>query len=84
MLSLYTVSCNFCQRAYNLTELPSHEVTCLRLKCSNELCALPLDLITDPIIFTFREDEFVACSKKCKKVSRFGMILKQKNETEAF
>jgi len=32
--------------------------------------------------FTIMGEEFVSCSKKCKKVTKFAYMLRQKNEQE--
>jgi len=34
------------------------------------------------IKFTIMGEEFVSCSKKCKKVTKFAYMLRQKNEHE--
>lgn len=35
---------------------------------------------TNRVKFTIMGEEFVSCSKKCKKVTKFAYMLQQKNE----
>ena len=36
----------------------------------------------DTFTFNMNGEEFVSCSKKCKKVTRFAVMLKKNNETD--
>ena len=36
----------------------------------------------DTVKFTVNGEEKVTCSKKCKKVTKFSILLKKSNETE--
>lgn len=36
----------------------------------------------DTVKFTINSEEKVACSKKCKKVTKFAVMLKKNSETE--
>jgi hypothetical protein len=62
--------------------------------CANELCNIPLETIVQDNQVRFKitrldsfGDEFItekiACSKKCKKVAKFGFILKLGTENES-
>ena len=56
---------------------------CLNTMCANELCGAPLESLQPENLVKFivsgggrdADEEKVACSKKCKKVARFGFIL---------
>jgi hypothetical protein len=65
-----------------MKEIREHEIACERSKCSNELCGIPLEDIPDTVKFQFGNEEKVACSKKCKKVTKFALMLKRKSEAE--
>jgi hypothetical protein len=43
---------------------------------------LSLENMPDTYTFTVNGEEKVACSKKCKKVTKFSVLLKRSNETE--
>jgi hypothetical protein len=72
-------------------EILTHEtLRCKNTVCANELCGTSLDMIPPENLIKFiipldegREQERVACSKKCKKVARFGYILKNGSENES-
>lgn len=53
--------------------MPKHMTTCLKTLCSNELCSAKF---TDQS-FRFSVDgvQLIACSKKCKKVTKFAKLL---------
>jgi hypothetical protein len=81
------ISCATCNKGLPLKELIKHEVICLQSVCSNELCGIDLDKKNnrssdDKVRFTIMGEEFVSCSKKCKKVTKFSYMLKQNNEQE--
>ena len=40
------------------------------------------NLQVEKIKFTIMGEEFVSCSKKCKKVTKFAYMLRQNNEQE--
>lgn len=90
MLMNYQILCHHCNKPQLMKEIVSHETLhCLNTLCSNELCGTSLDLIpldnqVKFILTTANEDdeEKIACSKKCKKVAKFGHILKQNSENE--
>jgi hypothetical protein len=74
-----------------MRELYAHETLyCLNKTCANELCGAPLETLPKDQLIRFSivkiEDddrrERLACSKKCKKVAKFGYILKNMSETE--
>jgi hypothetical protein len=74
----------FCRKPYPLKDIITHEGACERSKCSNELCGISLENLPDTVKFKIKitGEEKVACSKKCKKVTKFGYILKRTNEGE--
>ena len=65
-------------------EIGSHEGACERSKCSNELCGMALENVQDTVKFRVVAggEEKVACSRKCKKVTKFSMMLKRNSENE--
>ena len=78
----YQILCTFCNNPFKLQDVGIHESGCLKVKCSNELCGVSLESLANPIKFTVNGETMVACSKKCKKVSKFGQILRRNSETE--
>jgi hypothetical protein len=82
ILNTYQIICNFCRKPFPLKELNAHEGACERSKCSNELCGLVLSNVPDTIKFMVAGEEKVACSRKCKKVTKFSMMLKRNSEAE--
>jgi hypothetical protein len=65
-----------------MKEIITHEGACQKTKCSNELCGLSLENMPDTVKFVIYGEEKVACSKKCKKVTKFAYMLKKNSETE--
>jgi len=71
----------------------NHEtVQCKNTFCANELCGTKLEFLPPENLIRFKlsggideviEQEKIACSKKCKKVAKFGFILKHGNENES-
>ena len=82
ILNSYQIICNFCRKPFPLKDLQAHEGACERSKCSNELCGLALANVPETVKFMVAGDEKVACSKKCKKVTKFAMMLKRNSEAE--
>ena len=41
-----------------------------------------MENMPDTVKFTVNGEEKVTCSKKCKKVTKFSILLKKSNETE--
>jgi hypothetical protein len=74
-----------------MNEIIVHEtLRCKNSVCANELCGANLELIPSENLVKFKvptefsgEQEKIACSKKCKKVAKFGFILKNGSENEA-
>jgi hypothetical protein len=65
---------------------------CKNTICANELCGVSLELIPPENLIRFKvgggidehqEQEKIACSKKCKKVAKFGFVLKHGTENES-
>lgn len=77
ILSTYQIGCNFCRKPYLIKEIITHEGACERSKCSNELCGISLENMPEAIKFTFANEEKLACSKKCKRVTKFALMLKK-------
>jgi hypothetical protein len=82
ILNKYQLTCNFCRKPFSLKEISTHEGACERSKCSNELCGISLERLPDIVKFYILGDEKVACSKKCKKVTKFSIMLKRSSEAE--
>jgi len=82
ILNSYQIICNFCKKPYPLKELVAHEGACERSKCSNELCGFALANLPDTVKFIFAGEEKVACSRKCKKVTKFAIMMKRNSEAE--
>ena len=70
-----------------MKEIVAHEdIHCRNKTCANELCGLQLESLPSENLVRFYilksddliqlEAEKVACSKKCKKVAKFGYKLK--------
>ena len=78
----YQIVCNFCRKPMLYKEIISHEGACERSKCSNELCGIALANVPDTVKFVFNGEEKVACSRKCKKVTKFSIMLKRNSEAE--
>ena len=76
------VFCNFCRKPFSMKEIQQHEPACERSKCSNELCGLAMDSVPGIVKFTVAGEEKVACCKKCKKVTKFSMMLKRASEAD--
>jgi hypothetical protein len=82
MLSNYQITCTYCKKAFAMKEIISHEATCSKVKCENELCGMSLEGLPDTIKFTINGTEKISCSKKCKKVAKFSYMLRRNNESE--
>ena len=93
MLMAYKILCTYCKRPYSMKEIGVHETQhCRNTTCANELCGATLDNMPRENLVRFqvakgavdeKYDELkIACSKKCKKVARFGYIMKHANENE--
>ena len=82
ILNAYQIVCNFCRKPFPLKDLQSHEGACERSKCSNELCGLVLANVPDTVKFMVAGEEKVSCSKKCKKVTKFSIMMKRNSEAE--
>ena len=75
------LECKSCKQPMPLPQLALHESQCQKGVCSNQLC---LQKLTNPATIvqfkcmnlTGEPDSFVACSKKCKKVTKFQNMLK--------
>ena len=52
------------------------------MKCSNELCGISLENMPDTLKFAINGEEKVACSRKCKKVTKFNYMLRKNSENE--
>ena len=75
-----------------MRDIVAHETLyCRNTTCANELCRAPLEALPMESLVKFMvpkigdlhgEEERIACSKKCKKVARFGMVLKKGSENE--
>jgi hypothetical protein len=67
-----------------LFDICQHEIECQQSVCSNELCAIDLELMhnTSKVKFNINGDSFVSCSKKCKKVTKFAYMIRKNNEEE--
>lgn len=78
----YQVMCNFCRKPQSMKEFRAHETACERSKCSNELCGISLENIPDTVKFILNGEEKVACSKKCKKVTKFAFMLRRTSEAD--
>jgi len=76
MLSKFKMSCGSCLRIFDLEMLKVHEQTCSQSVCANELC-LSKDA---KIKFVFEANEYFACSKKCQKVTKFGLVLRKNDD----
>jgi hypothetical protein len=82
ILGTYQITCNFCRKPYPIKDIKAHEGACERSKCSNELCGISLENLPDTVKFYIYGDEKVACSKKCKKVTKFSIMLRRNSEAE--
>jgi hypothetical protein len=82
ILLSYMVVCTFCRKPFSMKEIQNHEPACERSKCSNELCGLAMDTVPSIVKFTVAGEERVACCKKCKKVTKFAIMLKKASEGE--
>jgi hypothetical protein len=82
ILNAYQIVCNFCRKPLPLKDLQSHEGACERSKCSNELCGLVLANVPDTVKFIVAGEEKISCSKKCKKVTKFSMMMRRNSESE--
>lgn len=81
----YEISCNVCKQIYSLKEIEDHEKNCESGKCENPLCTNAVSSLEAPdnLKFVLNGMEKVACCKKCKKVAKFGHLLKKNiDETE--
>ena len=66
-----------------MKEIVQHEILCQQSVCSNELCQVKLtEQMESKQQFTINNELFIACSKKCKKVTKFAHLLNQGSETE--
>ncbi len=74
-----------------MKEVVTHETLhCLNTMCANELCGASLEHIMPENLVKFTvyrggddaDQEKIACSKKCKKVARFGFTLKHGSEID--
>ena len=45
------------------------------------MCGTKLDVDSVVVSFTLNEETFVACSKKCKKVTKFSQMIGGSNES---
>lgn len=72
IIDTYEILCSKCKQPYAVGTLDEHEATCQKLICANELCHRLLDSKESAIRFFVDTREAFACSKKCKKVSRFA------------
>jgi hypothetical protein len=76
-----------------MSDIVVHETLhCQNKLCANELCGQALEMLPSDSLIRFKvsggiteviECEKIACSKKCKKVAKFGFILKYGTENEA-
>lgn len=96
ILMSYQILCQFCKKPFQIKDLLTHETfQCKNVYCANELCSVPLEHISSENLFKFtvtREDqestgrefteEKIACSKKCKKVAKFGFVMRYGTENE--
>jgi hypothetical protein len=83
ILNKYQLVCNFCRKPYPIKDIVGHEGACERSKCSNELCGISLENLPDTYKFYVPGgDEKVACSKKCKKVTKFSILLRRNSEAD--
>lgn len=48
----------------------------------DQVIAKNLEMQNNRVRFTIMGEEFVSCSKKCKKVTKFAYMLRQNNEQE--
>jgi Tfp pilus assembly pilus retraction ATPase PilT len=78
-----------CSKPFLIGELQEHERECARVKCNNELCGVELrSLLEKPekrnqvIRFEINNRQYLVCSKKCKKITKFSYILKKNDEKE--
>lgn len=82
ILLSYQVNCNFCRKPFPIKEIKTHETACERSKCSNELCGLQLENVPGTVKFYVGGEEKIACSKKCKKVTKFAFMLRKTSEAD--
>lgn len=52
--------------------------------CANELCNAKFGEAQTRLKFEVSGVEYTACSKKCKKVTKFGLMLRQSSEADIF
>lgn len=63
-------------------DLDAHESTCLKTKCGNELCQKIIEDRNSCVVFQLEGEQKFACSKKCKKVAKFSILLQKHTEHE--
>ena len=91
MLHSYQILCLNCKKPFPIKDISAHEsFHCKNTVCANELCSMLLEPIPEDQRVRFKIlnsekglEEKVACSKKCKKVAKFGFVLKLGSESEA-
>jgi hypothetical protein len=75
MLDDFVIKCLTCSRGFNYKDILTHETVCLQSGCANELCNAKFVDAQARIKFVVAGVEYNACSKKCKKVAKFGLML---------
>jgi hypothetical protein len=78
------IKCSRCIKSINYVDLNQHETRCRQLSCSNELCSVRFtdNSFDSRIKFNFNGEDLVACSKKCKKVTKFSILLLANDESQ--
>ncbi len=84
MLDEFVIKCLSCRRAFSYKDILTHEAVCLQSGCANELCNAKFAESQVRLKFEVAGVEYTACSKKCKKVTKIGLMLRQSSQTDIF
>jgi hypothetical protein len=81
MLAQYMIKCETCLKSFSYNDINQHEIACKQSVCSNELCSAKfLEPGQNRIRFNIEGVEYISCSKKCQKVTKFGLIMQKNDE----
>jgi hypothetical protein len=77
MLAHFQIRCDQCKRSFAYDDIQYHQQQCNLTNCSNQLCYSKLQRA---IRFQYNGVDYVACSQKCEKVTKFSLTLTCQDE----